>query len=53
VDAYYAPEAEKGLRWDDPFLGISWPAIPPLVSERDAALPGWDGFSSPFGHRKS
>ncbi|MDR1359871.1 MAG: dTDP-4-dehydrorhamnose 3,5-epimerase [Deltaproteobacteria bacterium] len=50
VDAYYSPEAEKGLRWDDPLLGISWPAIPPLVSERDAALPGWKDFSSPFTH---
>jgi dTDP-4-dehydrorhamnose 3,5-epimerase len=51
VDAYYAPEAEGGLRWDDPALGVSWPAIPPLVSERDAALPGWENFSSPFTYK--
>jgi dTDP-4-dehydrorhamnose 3,5-epimerase len=50
VDAYYAPETERGLRWDDSVLGISWPAIPPLVSEKDAALPGWEEFSSPFAY---
>jgi dTDP-4-dehydrorhamnose 3,5-epimerase len=52
VDAYYAPEAEGGLRWDDPSLGVSWPAIPPLVSERDAALPLLEGFHTPFAQRK-
>ena len=23
--AFYAPEAERGLRWDDPAIGIKWP----------------------------
>jgi len=36
--AYYAPAAERVLRWDDPDLGIVWPAgIAPTVSPRDAA----------------
>ncbi len=36
--AYYAPAAEGVLRWDDPDLGIAWPAgITPTVSPRDAA----------------
>ena len=47
VDAYHAPEAEGGLRWNDPDLGIAWGeagtdarALEPLVSARDAELPG-------------
>lgn len=37
----YARQAERSLRWDDPALGISWPALggPPLLSARDAAAP--------------
>lgn len=35
--AYYAPEAERSIRWDDPDLAIAWPLRqPPLVSIRDA-----------------
>lgn len=35
----YHPEAELGVRWDDPDLGIPWPIAAPLVSEKDATLP--------------
>ncbi len=31
--------AGEGLRWDDPELGIPWPAAPDLISERDAGYP--------------
>jgi len=39
---YYNPEVERGLRWDDPELGIDWPVTPEaaLLSERDRAHPG-------------
>ena len=34
----YAPEVARGLRWDDPQLGIDWPpAQARLISERDLA----------------
>jgi len=38
---YYAPEAERGIRWNDPVIGIGWPALdaPPVLSPRDAAAP--------------
>lgn len=39
ITAPYRPEAVRGLRWDDPALAIAWPAIPPILSDRDAALP--------------
>jgi dTDP-4-dehydrorhamnose 3,5-epimerase len=41
VDAFYNPQAEGGLRWDDPALGIDWP-VPPsgvVINARDAAFP--------------
>lgn len=35
--AYYAPECERCLAWNDPALAIDWPAVPALqVSDKDA-----------------
>lgn len=38
---HYAPEAARGVRWDDPAFGIEWPEAQGerIVSERDAAYP--------------
>lgn len=50
VDGPYAPEAESGLVWNDPELAIEWPvaAAEAQLSVRDAGLPGFAGFVSPF-----
>ncbi len=33
----YAPAAEGSVRWDDPDIGINWPIVDPLVSDKDRA----------------
>ena len=31
--------AERGIRWDDPDIGITWPVENPIVSDKDRELP--------------
>ncbi|WP_349745223.1 dTDP-4-dehydrorhamnose 3,5-epimerase [Roseateles cavernae] len=37
----YAPQAEGCVRWDDPAIGIQWPAtgVAPLLADKDAKAP--------------
>lgn len=39
VTDYYAPQAERAIRWDDPSIGVAWPALEsaPVVSAKDRA----------------
>jgi len=38
--AYYAPEWDRGVRWDDPAIGIQWPLDgAPQLSAKDQAQP--------------
>lgn len=39
VGSYYDPATERGIAWNDPDLGIPWPADQPIVSERDRQNP--------------
>ena len=39
MSAPYSAAHAAGLRWDDPSLAIPWPAVPALLSERDASWP--------------
>lgn len=39
VSAPYDPKTECGFRWDDPDVGIQWPELNYLVSERDQNNP--------------
>ena len=39
VSAAYDPSLERGIAWDDPSIGITWPIATPLLSERDRHNP--------------
>lgn len=41
VDEYYAPEQERGVRWNDPHFGLEWPAQPTILSDKDRAYPDY------------
>lgn len=57
---YYTPDAERGVVWDDPQLGIAWPlpaGTAPILSDRDRRyatlagrpaedLPEWQGATA-------
>ena len=36
----YDPADEYGIAWDDPGLGIAWPSMTYLLSEKDKVFPG-------------
>ena len=35
VSTFYAPDRERGVRWNDPRFAISWPAEPLVISDKD------------------
>ncbi len=39
--AYYAPQWDRGIRWDDPQIAVQWPleGRMPTLSDKDQALP--------------
>lgn len=39
ISAFYAPEAARGYRWDDPAFSIPWPEPVTVMSEKDRNLP--------------
>jgi len=40
----YNPACESGIRWDDPAIGVTWPARTPIVSAKDAAAQPLDAW---------
>jgi len=48
VDAPFSPQADAGIVWNDPDLGISWPVADPVLSAKDRLLPRLKDFDSPF-----
>jgi dTDP-4-dehydrorhamnose 3,5-epimerase len=45
VDEFYAPECERGIRWNDSRFSIQWPIQPVVISEKDQKFrdfePAW------------
>ena len=42
VTEYYAPDCERGIRYNDPKFGIQWPFEPVVISEKDKAWRDFD-----------
>jgi dTDP-4-dehydrorhamnose 3,5-epimerase len=42
VSAFYNPEQERGLRWNDLAIAIKWPIDPTEISPKDAKWPDFD-----------
>ncbi|CAD7044400.1 dTDP-4-dehydrorhamnose 3,5-epimerase [Pseudorhizobium endolithicum] len=39
MSAAFEPSSSKGIRYDDPAIGIEWPEPPTVISERDLSWP--------------
>ena len=39
VDAYYAPECDRSIRFDDPAIGVDWGVSDPILSQKDMNAP--------------
>lgn len=39
TDNYYAPEADGGIRWNDPEIGVDWGIENPILSTKDKMNP--------------
>jgi dTDP-4-dehydrorhamnose 3,5-epimerase len=50
VTAYYAPECDLGVAWDDPDLGVAWPldGRTPVLSDKDQRQPRLKDVTIPF-----
>lgn len=35
MSEYYYPECAAGIRWNDPFFRIEWPALAPVIAQKD------------------
>jgi dTDP-4-dehydrorhamnose 3,5-epimerase len=53
VSAEYAPEAETGLRYDDPALGIEWPGPIRVISDKDRSWPALSPGAAPEASAES
>ena len=42
VSAEYSPDNERGVRYDDPAVGIEWPLAPAEISDKDRSWPDLD-----------
>jgi len=42
MSEFYAPAADRGLRYDDPAFGFRWPAAPAVISDRDRSFPDFE-----------
>lgn len=54
VGQFYAPEYERGFRWNDPAVNIEWPEIEPLIlSNKDQTWPNFVPEPVRFGNGRN
>lgn len=41
VSQFYTPGSERGIRWDDPAFGITWPIEVQVISDKDKSWPDY------------
>jgi dTDP-4-dehydrorhamnose 3,5-epimerase len=42
MSEFYAPDYQRGLRYDDPAFGIEWPLPISEISEKDTSWPPFE-----------
>src|SRR3712207_4486746 len=49
LSTYYDPALERGIAYDDPEIGVEWPDVEPIVSDRDARAPSLRDVAADLG----
>ena len=47
--AYYDPDTEAGIAWNDPEIGVEWKVDDPIISQRDQNNPSFAEFKTTMG----
>lgn len=45
MSEFFNPEAARGIRYNDPFFDLKWPAEPKVISDKDLCYPDFDPAS--------
>jgi dTDP-4-dehydrorhamnose 3,5-epimerase len=51
VTSEYEPSLDGGISWNS--FGAEWPDLSPIISARDAALPAFGDFETPFRYSEN
>lgn len=52
VDEYYSPDCDRGIRYNDPDIGIDWGDIEPVLSGKDQSSPFLKDCDCNFSYEK-
>jgi dTDP-4-dehydrorhamnose 3,5-epimerase len=46
---YYTPDKQGAVKWDDPEIGIKWPVVNPVISQKDSEAKSFREFIKTHG----